>query len=173
MGVVAQNQFLAVQPDQISTGTANTDEVLLAETTWDEVINGITPEGFVDNTNFTPAAGTVGAASANGAKGEVFLYDEEDALWIRRQDLTSLTGITTPLGNISGANSASQFNAVSIGAENIIIVTVAIASGLTGLDSGTSAVKGDVFQRDGTDWVLRGNLSDLNPNNWQYKCGSI
>ena len=162
MGVVAQNQFLAVQPDQISTGTANTDEVLLAETTWDEVINGITPEGFVDDTSFTPASGTGGAAQTAGAKGEIFIYDEDNDTWSSVGDLTDFSGITT-LGNISDANSASTFNAISIGANNIIIVRADIASGLTGLASGTSADKGDVFQRDGTDWVLRGNLSTLTP----------
>ena len=51
-----QNQFIATDADKITTQTANTDEVLLAETTWDEVINGITAEGVVAADDFTPKA---------------------------------------------------------------------------------------------------------------------
>ena len=50
-----QNQFIATDADRITTQTANTDEILLAETTWDEVINGMGATVGTDD-DFIPAA---------------------------------------------------------------------------------------------------------------------
>jgi len=73
-----QNQFLQTDPAQITPGTANTDEILLAETTWDEVINGLTPEGAVTSNSFTPAATDATAATAASITAEAVVAADLD-----------------------------------------------------------------------------------------------
>ena len=154
-----QNQFIATDADEITTQTANTDEILLAETTWDEVINGITPEGAVTNSSFTPAAGSGISAQTSTSKGEIVQYDGSD--WVSRGNLTEFSGISDVSGTIAIASAAGAFVATPP-AGNILIADQAISGVAAGrLATGTSAADGEVFLADGTDWTSQGLLTTL------------
>lgn len=98
-------------------------------------------------------------------KGDIFRRASGTTqTWQSAGDLSEVSASIATLGDIISANTAAQFNGATDAANNIVVVSTAIASGITKTSGSTaigSAAKGDVFQHDGMDWVDRGNLTDL------------
>ena len=167
-----QNQFIKTPPDQITTGTANTDEILLAETGWDEVINGITPEGVVTHADFTPKG--YGYEATEVKKGDVYqnIGDATNPEWVFKFSLYefSINYDTTnnkyeDIGEIDAATQATDFNIATL--NGIKVCTQAItgvpAARIQGASAPVTVKGGDIFEGvDETNdvWALRGNLLD-------------
>ena len=130
--------------DQITPQSSSVDQILIAETKW----------GW----------GNIGRKAAlsaltTAAKGDIALRSGSN--WVKNGDLTDIDGITTVA---AVAVHATAFQGSSN--NDITIFSAAVTSGLTGYeDSGgtalTSAAKGEIAQYNGTDWIRRGNLTDL------------
>ena len=77
----------------------------------------------------TVLTGTI-SNPVEGIIGDIFQYVSEEIGWIKKYNLTDLSSIST-LGTIIGAGTSSQFDAASDTANNIIVVTDNILSGIT------------------------------------------
>ena len=112
---------------------------------------------------------SLGSAIGNASKGDIFQYISSTAGWSNRGNLTNLTNLST-FGTIIMAGTSTAFNGASDTANNIIIVSSSIASGITKQnlvrDSLTNidfSTKGNIFQYidSANGWANRGRLKEF------------